>query len=157
MKVFGDFEFDEQTRQLRRGSIPVPLRGQCLELLALMIARPGELISREEIARTLWPDSHVEVDHGLDVLVSRLRTTLGDDPKAPRYLETVPRRGYRFVAKVSSDREDAVPAGVSRTRMLVRYAEVAVLAALLVWAYTRTRYQKFVPHQGAAVQSVQKS
>jgi DNA-binding winged helix-turn-helix (wHTH) protein len=154
MKVFGEFEFDEESRQLRRGSSTVSIRGQCLDLLLLMIARPGEIISREEIARVLWPDSHVDFGHSLDVLVNRLRRTLGDNRLAPRYLETVPRKGYRFVAPVSSTRMTSeASATASRMRMLRRYVEVAVLAALLVWAYTRTRYQKFVPPQGAAVLS----
>ena len=148
--MFGEFEFDEELRQLHRGGSVVPIRGQCLELLAMMLARPGEIVPREEIASILWPDSHVDFVHSLDVLVNRLRTILGDDRKAPRYLETVPRKGYRFVAPVHSARRvpEARAAG-SRTRMLIRYAEVAILAALLVWAYTRTRYQKFVPRQGA--------
>lgn len=153
MKVFGEFEFDEESRQLRRGSNTVSIRGQCLDLLMLMIARPGEIITREEIARGLWPDSHVDFDHSLDVLINRLRATLGDNRLAPRYLETVPRKGYRFVAPVRSRMSSEASATVSRMGILRRYVEVAVLAALLVWAYTRTRYQKFVPPQGAAVLS----
>lgn len=154
MKVFGEFEFDEQSRQLRRGGSLLSIRGQCLDLLVLMMARSGEVVSREEIARVLWPDSHVDFGHSLDVLVNRLRAILGDDRKAPRYLETVPRKGYRFVAPLNSTHNGPEkPPGLSRARILIRYAEVALLAALLVWAYTRTRYQKFVPHQGAAILS----
>ena len=71
------------------------LHGQCLDLLVLMLDRPGQLITREEIRRILWPDSNVDFEHSLDVLVSRLRTALGDTSKTARYIQTVPRKGYR--------------------------------------------------------------
>ena len=157
MKVFGEFEFDEQSMQLRRGGSAVPIRGQCLDLLVLLLERPGQIIPREEIARILWPDSHVDFEHSLDVLVNRLRMILGDDRKSPRYLQTVPRKGYRLVAQVSSTgRGHEASSTGSRLRTFRRYVEVAVLAALLVWGFTRTRYQRFVPPQGASALSTQR-
>lgn len=153
MKVFGDFEFDERAMELRRGGTTVSIRGQSLDLLAFMLDRPGQIIPRDEIARVLWPDSHVDFDHSLDVLVNRLRTALGDNSKAPRYLQTIPRKGYRFVAQVSSTQSAPPPATtISRTRIFRRYVEVAVLAALLAWLFTRTRYERFVPPRATSSQ-----
>ena len=73
------------------------LSGQVVDLLCLLLERPGELITREEIERRLWPDRNVDFHHSLDVVVSRLRTVLKDKGASPRYIETVPKRGYRFI------------------------------------------------------------
>ena len=97
VKTFGEFELDDRLRKLSRGGQTVRLTGQALDLLCLLIERPGELITREEIQRRLWPDSNVEFEHSLDVLLSRLRAVLGDSGKSPRYIETVPKKGYRFL------------------------------------------------------------
>jgi DNA-binding winged helix-turn-helix (wHTH) protein len=82
VKTFGDFEFDDRRRGLTAGGRPVRLGGQAVDLLCLLVERPGELITREEIARRLWPDTTVDFDHSLDVVVSRLRTVLGDKGRA---------------------------------------------------------------------------
>src|SRR5262245_31960181 len=103
MKTFGDFEFDDHRRALRSGGQPVKLTGQAVDLLCLLLDRPGALVTREEIERTLWPDSHVVQPHSLDVIISRLRTALGDKGSSPRYIETVPRRGYRFIEPVTAE------------------------------------------------------
>ena len=144
VKTFGDFEFDDYGRRLRAGGQPVRLRGQAVDLLCLLLERPGELITREEIERRLWPDRSVDFNHSLDVVVSRLRTALGDKGSISRYIETVPRKGYRFIepvtAKLSLGRRVA-----SWRRQLVTYAAVAILAAILAILFARTRYDKFVP------------
>jgi DNA-binding winged helix-turn-helix (wHTH) protein len=151
MKVFGEFEFDEKAMQLRRGRSKVAIHGQCLELLVLMLDRAGQLVTREEIRSVLWPDSTVDFEHGLDVLVNRLRMTLGENSKSARYIQTVPKKGYRFVEQVRFQRSGA-PAftSVSRTRRIAGYALVAVLAALLALLIARSRYEKFVPPHGAS-------
>jgi DNA-binding winged helix-turn-helix (wHTH) protein len=146
VKTFGDFEFDDRRRRLRTGGQPVRLRGQALDLLGLLLERPGELIPREEIERRLWPDRNVDFTHSLDVVVSRLRTVLGDKGSTPRYIETVPRKGYRFIEPVT------VPPGVRSakrpwSRRLVTYGAVAILAALVAILFARTRYDRFVPSE----------
>ena len=148
VKTFGDFEFDDRRRGLRARGQPVKLTGQAVDLLNLLLERPGELITREEIERTLWPDRNVNFDHSLDVVVSRLRTVLGDKGPSPRFIETVPRRGYRFVEPVASTPE-ARPANAPRgwRRRLVTYAAVAILTAVVVILFVRTRYDKFVPSE----------
>jgi len=148
VKTFGDFEFDDRRRRLKARGRPVKISGQAVDLLCLLLGRPGELISREEIERRLWPDRNVNFDHSLDVVVSRLRTILGDKGPSPRYIETVPRRGYRFIEPVTTTLE-ARTAQVPRQwrRRLITYAAVAILAAILAIVFARTRYEKFVPPQ----------
>ena len=148
VKTFGDFEFDDRRRGLRARGQPIKLTGQAVDLLDLLLERPGELITREEIERRLWPDRTVNFDHSLDVVVSRLRTVLGDKGPSPRYIETVPRRGYRFIESVTAGPE-ARPANAPRRwrRRLVTYAAVAILAAVAAILFARTRYDKFVPSE----------
>jgi DNA-binding winged helix-turn-helix (wHTH) protein len=148
VKTFGDFEFDDRRRGLKAGGQPVRLSGQAVDLLCLLLERPGELITREEIERRLWPDRNVDVYHSLDVVVSRLRTVLNDRGASPRYIETVPRRGYRFIEPVTA-RPEARAANEPRRwrRPLFAYAAVAILAAILAILFVRTRYDKFVPAQ----------
>ena len=124
------------------------LSGQTVDLLWLLLERPGELITREEIERRLWPDRNVDFHHSLDVVVSRLRTVLGDKGASPRYIETVPRKGYRFIEPVIA-RPEARPPNEPRhwSRPLLVYAAVAILAAILAILFAHTRYDKFVPSQ----------
>jgi DNA-binding winged helix-turn-helix (wHTH) protein len=147
VKTFGDFEFDDRRRRLRAGGQPVKLTGQAVDLLCLLLERPGELIPREEIERRLWPDRNVHFNHSLDVVVSRLRTVLGDRGATARYIETVPRRGYRFIEPVTGKPEAEAEAKAPRRwrRRLVTYAAVAILAAVVAILLARTRYDKFVP------------
>src|SRR5215471_16225790 len=145
MKVFGEFEFDDIRMELRCRGIPVAVSFQCLALLRILLARPGEVIAREEIRRDLWPDSHVDFEHSLDVLISRLRLTLGDTRATARYIQTVPKRGYRFITPVNSGQGVALGVNTANvTRMLFRYALIAVLGGLLVLLIVRSRYQKFI-------------
>jgi TolB-like protein/DNA-binding winged helix-turn-helix (wHTH) protein len=98
---FGPFEADVRTGDLRKGGLPVRLRGRPFDVLALLLAQPGELVTRDELRAKLWSaDTFVDFDHGLNTAVNRLREALGDSADSPRFVETVPRRGYRFVAPV---------------------------------------------------------
>jgi len=146
VKTFAEFEFDDRRRRLCAHGKPVRISGQTLELLCLLLDQPGELITREQIEHRLWPDRTVAFDHSLDVVVSRLRTVLGDRGPSPRYIETVPRRGYRFIEPVTT-RIEARPASAARywRRPLVTYAAVAILAAIVAILFARTRYDRFVP------------
>lgn len=150
LKKFGEFELDESSRTLSCEGLPVRLTGQALDLLCLLVKRPGELIPRDEIEHCLWPDSNVNFEHGLDVLISRLRAVLGDSGKNPRYIETVPKRGYRFLAHVSCERSPSYSwLTDSWARRLWTYAAIALLAALISVLIARTRYQKFIPPKQA--------
>jgi DNA-binding winged helix-turn-helix (wHTH) protein/TolB-like protein len=99
---FGPFELDPAEGRLLRSGAQVKLQDLPLRLLVQLVERPGEIVTREEVRQRLWPeDTFVEFDNSLGVAVRKLREALRDDADAPRYVETVPRRGYRFVAPVS--------------------------------------------------------
>ena len=109
---FGVFEADATLGELRRQGVRIKLNAQPFQVLALMLERPGELLTREEISRELWPDgTFVDYEHGVNSAVNRIREALGDTAGNPRYVETLARRGYRFVAPVErvGDSEDSVP------------------------------------------------
>lgn len=98
---FGPFEADLRTQELRRDGIRVRLPGQSYQVLATLLSRPGELVTREELQQKLWPaESFGDFEHGLNAAVNRVREALGDSAEQPRYIETLPRRGYRFISPV---------------------------------------------------------
>ena len=98
---FATFEADAATGELRRQGIRVKLNAQPFQLLLLLLERPGELLTREEISRELWPDgTFVDYEHGVNSALNRIREALGDSASNPRFVETLARRGYRFIAPV---------------------------------------------------------
>jgi cholera toxin transcriptional activator len=98
---FGVFEVDAATGELRRQGLRVKLNTQPFQVLLMLLERPGQLLTREEISRELWPDgTFVDYEHGVNSAVNRIREALGDTAASPRYLETLARRGYRFIAPV---------------------------------------------------------
>ncbi len=98
---FGVFEVDVRTGELRRKGVRIKLNAQPLQVLLLLLARPGELLTREEISRELWPDgTFVDYEHGVNSAVNRIREALSDTAASPLFIETLARRGYRFVAPV---------------------------------------------------------
>jgi TolB-like protein/DNA-binding winged helix-turn-helix (wHTH) protein/Flp pilus assembly protein TadD len=99
---FGVFEADVEALELRKGGKLLPLQEQPFQLLAILLKRPGELVTREELQAALWPQTVVDFDHGLNKAVSKIRDALGDSAENPRFVQTVARRGYRFLADVSA-------------------------------------------------------
>ena len=98
---FGVFEADATTGELRRQGIRIKINAQPFQVLLMLLDRPGEVLSREEISHALWSDgTFVDYDHGVNSAVNRIREALGDAANSPRYIETLARRGYRFVAPV---------------------------------------------------------
>lgn len=101
---FGPFEADLRTLELRKNGVRLRLPGQSFQILKILLARTGGLVTREELQKALWPaDTYVDFDHGVNAAVNRLREALGDLANDPRYIETLPRRGYRFIGTISSD------------------------------------------------------
>src|SRR4249920_868730 len=101
---FGPFEFDPRSGHLRSESSTLRLADQPLALLNALLERPGEMVSREDLRGRLWPDgTFVDFDHGLNSAVSRLREALNDSANTPRFVETIPRRGYRLLVPVEAD------------------------------------------------------
>lgn len=109
---FHVFEVDTVTGELRKHGLRIKLQEQPFQVLSLLLARPGELVTREELRKMLWPaDTFVDFEHGLNKTINKLREALSDDKERPRYIETLPRRGYRFVATVSSAQPPSEPSG----------------------------------------------
>jgi TolB-like protein/DNA-binding winged helix-turn-helix (wHTH) protein len=95
---FGLFELDLRTRQLTKNGVTIRLPQQPIQVLSLLLERPGEIVTREELRRRLWPsDVFVDFDHGLNKSIQKLRDALGDSAASPRFIETIPRIGYRFI------------------------------------------------------------
>src|SRR3954471_14361848 len=100
--VFGSFEFDAESGELRKHKTRLRLTGHSLQILAVLLERPNQVIGREELQQRLWNGTtFVDFEHGLNAAINRLRQTLGDSADRPRYVETVPGQGYRFVAPLS--------------------------------------------------------
>ena len=99
---FGTFEVDLATGELWKSGRKLKLTGQPFSVLAILLERPGEVISREQFQRRLWPDTFVDVDHNLNTAINKIRETLADSKERPRFVETLSRRGYRFIAPIES-------------------------------------------------------
>jgi len=147
---FGRFDLLVETGELRKDGLKLKLSGQAIEVLLLLAANPGKLVSREELQQKLWPGaSFGDPEHGLNAAVNRLRETLGDSAVEPRYIETVPGRGYRFIATLDSPQsqeqiDNVVPirppelvtpepaAEIPKPRWWKRKAVMAVAACVIV-------------------------
>src|SRR5712672_3548523 len=97
---FESFEVDVRAGELRKAGVKLKLSGQPFQVLSILLERPGEVVTREELQKRLWPDTFVDVDHNLNTAINKIREVLGDSAESPRYVETLPRRGYRFIAPV---------------------------------------------------------
>src|SRR5438105_958183 len=100
---FDAFEVDLRSRELRKHGVKIKLHQQPLQILALLLEHPGEVVTREELQRQLWPsDTFVDFGVGLNSAVKKLREALRDSAENPRFVETLPRRGYRFIGTIDS-------------------------------------------------------
>ena len=108
---FGTFEVDLPAGELRKSGVKLRLTGQPFQVLTILLERPGEVVTREELQKRLWPDTFVDVDHNLNTAINKIREVLGDSAESPRFVETLPRRGYRFVAPVEGTHTTEVPGG----------------------------------------------
>ena len=105
---FGSFEANLRAGELRKRGLKVRLQDQPFQILVMLLERPGELVTRQEIHQKLWPaDTFVGFDHGLNNAINRLRDALGDSAETPRFIETLPRKGYRFIGLVTEDEPPA--------------------------------------------------
>jgi eukaryotic-like serine/threonine-protein kinase len=155
---FGDFDVDLRSGEVYKHGIRLKLQGQPYQVLALLLKQPGELVTREELRQSLWPeDTFVDFDTGLNTAIKKLRDVLGDSADEPRYIETLPRRGYRFIAVVENGappaspateehRESVLPSGPApklpnKRRIAVAAGVAAFLfvAVLVTWRMLATR------------------
>jgi len=137
---FGTYEVHLRSGELRKNGIRVRLTGQPFQVLAILLEHPGELVTREELQKRLWPsDTFVDFDRGLNAAVNRVREALADSAENPRFVETLPRRGYRFIGQVEAS-EKITPVGSEqptkdqRDRVSGRNRKIAIasIAAILV-------------------------
>src|SRR5579863_10769315 len=173
---FAVFEFDIETGELRKHGLRIKLQGQPISVLAILIEHAGETVTRDELQKRLWPvDTYVDFEHSLNAAVKRLRAALGDSADAPRFVETLPRQGYRFIAplnrpetinpvvtqpdksQTASDVPPAVagnpkPAGWRRS-LLSAAGAAAVLIAAGLWLQTTESFWQN-PIAGARFQTV---
>src|SRR5437667_10505342 len=102
---FGAFELDQDAGELRKQGTRMKLQEQPLQMLQVLLQRPGEVVTREELQQKIWPsDTFVDFDHGINNAIKRLREALGDAAETPNYIETLPRRGYRFIGKIEHEK-----------------------------------------------------
>jgi Tol biopolymer transport system component/DNA-binding winged helix-turn-helix (wHTH) protein len=134
---FADFQADLTAGELRKAGIRIKIQEQPMRVLAALLERPGELVAREELQHRIWPDVQaLDFEHGLNMAVRKLRTALNDSAEAPRYIETTPRKGYRFIGTIQAEAAPAPPADVPARERLPgprRFVlSVAALAALSI-------------------------
>src|SRR5437899_1677534 len=111
---FGTFEADRRSGELRKQGRRVKLQDQPFRILLMLLERPGDVVTREQLRLRLWPeDTFVDFDHGLNNAINRLREALSDSADAPRFIETLPRRGYRFIADVNAGTGERMPGAVA--------------------------------------------
>jgi TolB-like protein/DNA-binding winged helix-turn-helix (wHTH) protein/Flp pilus assembly protein TadD len=139
--LFGDYELDCRTGELQRNGTTLRLQPQPAKVLSILVSRAGEVVTREELAEQIWgSDTYVDFEHGLNFAIRKIRSVLDDDSEEPRYLETVPKRGYRFVAAVTDSPQPhkiqpatfpLVPAHNRPRLLLVSLAMALMLIALV--------------------------
>jgi DNA-binding winged helix-turn-helix (wHTH) protein len=131
---FGEFELDLRTGELRRHGVSLDLPPQPAKILVLLVVRAGEVITRRELAEQVWgDDTFVNFDQGLNFAIRQIRAALGDDSETPRFIETLPKRGYRFIATIS--KKDASPVAkpfVSKPS-ISRHLHVTVLRSVVAF------------------------
>jgi len=129
---FGSFELDLSSGELRRDGVPLKLQPQPARVLVLLVSRPGDVIARNELAERVWgSETFVDFERGLNFAIRQIRATLNDDADQPRYVETVPKRGYRFIAPLEQA-PSAAPVYVSPVRRTRRIPLAVGMAALLL-------------------------
>jgi len=160
---FGAYELDSRTGELRKNGMRIRCQEQPLQVLVSLLERPGELLTREELRQRVWPeDTFVDFDHALTTAVKKIRLALNDDADAPRYLETVPRRGYRFIAPVQTevvdmrrpDERGSEDVGLGppdrpliNGRVIIMAATmVGLIAGVFYWSSHRTRASMLNPN-----------
>jgi DNA-binding winged helix-turn-helix (wHTH) protein/Tol biopolymer transport system component len=147
---FDDFDLDLNTGELRSNGDKTYLQGKPFQILALMLERPGELITRDQLVKQLWPDgTFVDFDQSLNKAVNRLREALGDSADEPRLIETLPRRGYRFIGEIENDAAPStapefsapipLPAASSRWMTWLSMSALAVMAIAISFRWFEAR------------------
>ena len=148
---FGAFEADLYSGELRKFGARLKLQDRPFQILAILLEQPGQTVTREQLQSRLWPaDTFVDFEHGLNTAVNKLRQALSDDPDNPRFIETLPKRGYRFIAPVSKPNGDGCTAGENGAAPVGSSAAVAISARAASHDRLR-RWPLFYPIGGIVV------
>ena len=147
---FGIYEADLEAGELRKGGRIIKLQEKPFQILAILLKRPGQIVTRQELKDRLWPgDTYIDFDHGLNTAVGKLRQALGDSAENPRFIETIPRRGYSFFAPILWENappghsyEDPSTAGLKEGRrhrklLLAAPFALALVGAVVFVVFTR--------------------
>lgn len=144
---FGQFHADLETGELYKRGVRVRLQGQPFQVFAILLEHPGELVTREVLRQRVWPeDTFVDFDHALNTSITKIRSALGDDADNPRFVETLARRGYRFIAPVDKPTPAVLAAAVPKGEyeglrakqwLAVGATLLAVLSGVGIWRFSR--------------------
>ena len=169
---FGDFEADLRSGELRKAGVKLKFGGQPFQVLSILLEQPGEVVTREELQKRLWPDTFVDVEHNLNTAINKIREALGDSAESPRFVETLPRRGYRFIGELEAPVQPVAgtgiepvitvePAGGSRSGrrwskgwLKVAAGALSISAVALVIVVAYRWHQKQRPQEQAALTAV---
>ncbi len=161
---FGIFEADLQTAELRKNGVKVPLQGQPFQVCSLLLEHAGELVTREELRQRVWPeDTFVDFEQALNTAIAKIRLALGDEADNPRFVQTLPRRGYRFIGPVAKPEPQPVtqtaapvtPKGwferptARRSWLLALTTLLILLSGYGIWRSVKNRADKLPPIEGA--------
>jgi DNA-binding winged helix-turn-helix (wHTH) protein len=156
---FGDFEADLRSGELRKAGVKLRFGGRSFQVLAILLEQPGDVVTREELQKRLWPDTFVDVDHNLNTAINKIREVLGDSAESPRFVETLPRRGYRFIGELEPPVQPVVPIvtvepsrGSHSRRVWLKIA--AGVLAVVVAIGAIIAYRSFRPQQQAPLTPV---
>ena len=148
VRQFGEFELDVRNHRLRRSGSDLKLERIPMQLLILLASRPGELVRREEIIQELWGDEiNVDTENAINTAVRKIRQVLGDDSSSPRFVQTISKRGYRFLAEPAQPAVPAqAPASASKTirsktgRTLLAAIAALSVVGLVLWSIRHSRH-----------------
>jgi len=146
---FGVYELDTQSGELRKAGMRIRLQDQPLKVLLALLEAPGEVVTREELKRRIWPEeSFGDFDHAVNVAVAKVRAALGDSADVPHFVETLPRRGYRFIASVNSHSPPMAPVRGFRSRWAVAATLVSITALGLILGSNWDKWREWLPGHG---------
>jgi DNA-binding winged helix-turn-helix (wHTH) protein/TolB-like protein len=154
---FGVFEFDDDGKELRRNGRSVAIERQPAKALALLVSRAGEIVTREELREAVWGrDTHVDFDRGLAYCVSQIRAALGDSGDNPRFVQTIPKQGFKFIAPVATNENHTAVQHKSAPSSAVPLAFRAAIAILIAgaavaWLVSRPRVDPAAPSRPVVI------
>jgi DNA-binding winged helix-turn-helix (wHTH) protein len=162
---FGVFEADLHSGELRKRGLKVKLHGQPFQILAMLLERAGEMVSREDIRERLWPsDTFVDFEHSVNSAIRKIREALGDDSDTPRFIETLPKHGYRFIAPVvvvgqseSRTKESTSSPSFWRPQRMAIMASLVVLVLVAILALNVAGVRDRLLRRGVQVPALNQS